>query len=139
MSAVSLLLYPVFMPVNSKHQRKGVDAFTLVEIMVVVMILGLILAIAVPYYVNQRASAQSDMCVNNLLKIDDAACLFALEHGKRTGGSVVYPQDLTPYIKLNSANVIPSCPAGGNYSLIIIGTHPTCSLGSTVSPPHVLP
>ena len=47
--------------------------------------------------------------------------------------------DLTPYIKLNSANLIPPCPAGGSYTCNTVGTAPTCSLGATVDPQHVLP
>jgi prepilin-type N-terminal cleavage/methylation domain-containing protein len=114
-------------------------AFTLVEIMIVSAILGLLVSIAVPYYVRQSASTQANICINTLLKIDDAACEFALEQGRKTGDPLNYPQDLTPYIKLNGANRIPPCPAGGNYSLNSVGAIPVCSLGSSVSPVHILP
>jgi prepilin-type N-terminal cleavage/methylation domain-containing protein len=113
--------------------------FTMVEIMIVVMILGLLVAIAVPNYVNQRATAQAQTCINNLVKIDDATCQFALENGKKTGDVINFPNDLTPYIKLNSAGQIPPCPSGGNYSVGVVGAHPVCSLGSTVYPQHVMP
>ena len=113
--------------------------FTLVEIMIVVAILGLLLAIAVPNYVRQRASAQANICINNLLKLDDAACQFALERGKKSGDALSFSSDLTPYIKLNSTALIPACPASGTYSLAVIGSHPTCSLGNSVSPAHILP
>ena len=114
-------------------------AFTLVEIMIVVAILGLLMAIAVPYYVRQRSTAQANSCISNLLKLDDAVCQFALERGKKTGDAVAYPQDLTPYIKLNSVGQIPTCPASGFYALAAVGSHPTCSLGVSVSPQHVIP
>jgi prepilin-type N-terminal cleavage/methylation domain-containing protein len=114
-------------------------AFTLVEIMIVVAIVGLLASIAVPYYVRQRASTQANICINTLLKLDDAACEFALEHGKKTGDPLNYPQDLTPYIKLNGSNQIPPCPAGGSYTLNSVGSVPVCSLGSSVNPVHVLP
>ena len=114
-------------------------AFTLVEIMIVIAILGLLLAIAVPYYVRQRATAQANSCINNLIKLDDAASQFALENGKKTGSAVNYPPDLTPYIKLNSTGQIPICPANGSYSITAVGSHPTCSLGNTVTPQHVVP
>jgi len=116
-------------------------AFTLVEIMIVVAILGLLLAIVIPNYVRARANAQSSTCINNMRKVEDAANQFALETGKKTGDPITYPDDLIPYIKLNSAGSIPSCPAGGTYTVDNTGTKPdtTCSLGSTVNPVHIIP
>jgi prepilin-type N-terminal cleavage/methylation domain-containing protein len=124
---------------NAVGRAEHEAGFTLVEILIVVLILGLLLAIAVPNYVEQRGAAQAQTCINTLLKIDDAACQFALEHGKKTGDVISYPTDLTPYIKLNSAGKIPPCPAGGSYIEGVVGVNPVCSLGSTVSPAHVLP
>ena len=114
-------------------------AFTLVEIMIVVMILGLLLAMVVPFYVRQRATAQSNSCINNLVKLDDAACQFALERGKKSGDALAYPQDLTPYIRLNSGGEIPTCPASGFYSVASVGSRPVCSLGGAVTPAHLIP
>jgi prepilin-type N-terminal cleavage/methylation domain-containing protein len=113
--------------------------FTLVEIMIVVAIIGLLAAIAIPNFVTARQNAQARACINNLTKIDAAASQFALEHGKKTGDDINYPHDLTPYITLNAAGKIPPCPAGGSYAIEAVGDRPTCSLRSTVSPAHVLP
>jgi prepilin-type N-terminal cleavage/methylation domain-containing protein len=120
-------------------QIKSARAFTLVEIMMVVLILSMLLAIVVPYYVKQRATAQANACINNLLKIENAACEFALETGKKTGDPINFPADLKPYLKLTQASEIPPCPAGGIYTLNFVGTNPLCSLGSLVNPPHRLP
>jgi prepilin-type N-terminal cleavage/methylation domain-containing protein len=113
--------------------------FTLVEIMIVVAILGLLCAIAIPNYVKARANSQANACINNLRQIAGAVDQFALEKGKTTGYAVSYPNDVTPYIKLNSGQSIPGCPAGGNYTLQTVGSVPqaTCSLGATVTPAHV--
>lgn len=118
------------------HPRAG---FTLVEIMIVVAIIGLLAAIAIPNFVTARQSAHAKACINNLRQIDAAANQFALERGRSTGDVINYPTDLLPYIKLNSAGSIPPCPAGGTYTLANVGTNPVCSLGSSVTPPHVLP
>jgi prepilin-type N-terminal cleavage/methylation domain-containing protein len=114
-------------------------AFTLVEIMIVVAIIGLLAAIAIPNFVKARATAQANGCINNLRQIDSAANEFALEQGKKTGDPIAFPTDLTPYIKLNAAGSIPSCPAGGNYTDNSVGAQPLCSLSTSVTPAHVLP
>ena len=120
-----------------KNLRKG--GFTLVEIMIVVAIIGLLAAIAIPNFIKARATSQANACINNLRQIDAAANQFALEQGKTTGAAIVLGTDLTPYIKLNSNNSIPGCPAGGTYTETAVGTSPVCSLGTTVTPKHVLP
>ena len=120
--------------------RKSSKAgFTLVEIMIVVAIIGLLAAIAIPNFVRARTTSQMNACINNLRQIDAAANEFALEKGLKTGNKINFPDDLTPYIKLNSARKIPPCPQGGTYSIKRVGDTPTCSLGTNVNPPHVLP
>ena len=113
--------------------------FTLVEIMIVVAIIGLLAAIAIPNFVKARATSQANACINNLRQIDAAANEFALEQSKKTGDPITYPTDLTPYIKLNSSSSIPPCPAGGSYTCANVGPSPTCNLGSTITPSHILP
>ena len=113
--------------------------FTLVEIMIVVAIIGLLAAIAIPNFVRARATSQANACINNLRQIDAAANQWALEAKKKAGDTITIGTDLTPYIKLNSAGVLPPCPAAGTYALATVGPSPTCSLGSTVTPSHRLP
>ena len=114
--------------------------FTLVEIMIVVAIIGLLAAIAIPNFVKARATSQANACINNMRQLDAACNQFALENKKTTGYQPT-DTDVTPYIKLNAGNSLPPCPAGGSYSYAAIGTVPSvnCNLGSTVTPPHVMP
>ena len=118
--------------------KVGLGGFTLVEIMIVVAIIGLLCAIAIPYYVKSRANAQANACINNMRQIDGAMQQFAIERDKTVVALVNYPGDLTPYIKLNSTSQIPVCPANGVYTVAPVGIDPSvlCSLGTTVSPPH---
>ena len=114
--------------------------FTLVEIMIVVAIIGLLAAIAIPNFVKARATSQQNACINNMRQITAAVNQWALENGQQTGTSV-NNNDLTPYIQLNSNSSIPGCPAGGTYTLGAVGNLPqvTCSLKTLTAEPHKMP
>ena len=59
--------------------------FTLVEIMIVVAIIGLLAAIAIPNFVKARESAQLNSILNNLRIVEGAKDQWALENKKGTG------------------------------------------------------
>jgi prepilin-type N-terminal cleavage/methylation domain-containing protein len=117
------------------------QGFTLVEIMIVVAVIGLLAAIAIPNFVHSRAKSQATACINNMRQIDYAIQQFAMEKGLANGTTINFPNDLTPYIKLNVNSSIAGCPANGIYTAQLIGNTPSvlCSLGSTVDPAHILP
>ncbi|MDR3460102.1 MAG: hypothetical protein P4N60_21965 [Verrucomicrobiae bacterium] len=71
-----------------------------------------------------------NQCINNLRQIDAAKNQWALENGK-TSAATPKEEDLAPYLK---GNVVPTCPAGGVYTLNALDKSPTCSIEG-----HVLP
>lgn len=110
------------------------NAFTLVEIMIVVAIIGLLAAIAIPNYVQARKTAQKNACINNLRQIDSAIQQWALNEKKGSGSAVSF-SDISVYLK---SQVV--CPAGGttfedSYVVVDVDTKPVCKKEST----HVLP
>ena len=107
------------------HQTIGRAGFTLVEIMIVVVLIGLLASIALPNFIKSRTTTQTDVCINNLRIIDDAIQQWALEE-KRGANAAVEFADISPYMK---RNVI--CPAGGasfadSYSISTVGEEPSC-------------
>jgi prepilin-type N-terminal cleavage/methylation domain-containing protein len=101
------------------------SAFTLVEIMIVVAIIGLLAAIAIPNFIKARESSQKNACIANLKQMDGAKNAWALEH-KKVSSHVPNDTDLfgaTLYIREK-----PGCPADGAYTLAAVSAKPTCSI-----------
>ena len=93
--------------------------FTLVEIMIVVAIIGLLAAIAVPNFVKARNTAQSNACINNMRQIDSAIQQWALENRKADDAD---PSAATAEIaKWIKGDQLPLCPSG-NKSYTIMGS-----------------
>jgi type II secretory pathway pseudopilin PulG len=109
-----------------------------VEIMIVVAIIGLLAAVAIPNFIRARESAQADTCIGNLRQLDGAVQQWALENSQNTS-SPVELDDIRPYIGRVTAGQLPDCPGGGAYEVTDVGTKPRCTIGNTALVPHVLP
>jgi prepilin-type N-terminal cleavage/methylation domain-containing protein len=117
----------------NKSRQSG---FTLVEIMIVVAIIGLLAAIAIPNFVKARTASQKSACIANMRQIEGAKWTWALE-AKKSDNVTVNVTDIigsTSYIK--SEPFCPAVAAGTSYSYGTVGTQVTCPSGIA---DHVLP
>jgi prepilin-type N-terminal cleavage/methylation domain-containing protein len=85
---------------NKLNKRRG--GFTLVEIMIVVAIIALLAAIAVPGFLRARKRSQATRILNDLRMIDSAVDQYAIENNKKTGDPITSAQWI-PYVKKGSA------------------------------------
>ena len=110
-----------------KTRNARTAGFTLVEIMIVVAIIGLLAAIAIPNFVKARTTAQKNACIQNLKQIDSAKEQWALEN-KKTEGTTTAGSEAAINAFMKSA---PDCQGGGTYTYNAVGTNPSCSLSGS--------
>ena len=108
--------------------RKG--GFTLVEIMIVVAIIGLLAAIAIPNFIRARATTLTNKCINNLRLIQAAKDQYAIENPV---ADTVAPSTANIQVYLKN-DTVPSEPTGSDYGINAINTNATCNVGGD----HVL-
>jgi prepilin-type N-terminal cleavage/methylation domain-containing protein len=104
--------------------------FTLVEIMIVVAIIGLLTAIAIPAFIQYRNDARAGLCQNNLRLISHAKEDYAVKYNLETGSSV-NATDINVYIGSETDTSNPACPSSGSYTYNVIDTAPSCTYVGT--------
>ena len=107
--------------------------FTLLEIMVVILIIGILLAIAVPQFINSRTRSQQRACISSLRGIESAKELYTYKNNLKQGDPIDGNLAWTDY----SRQPYPICPSGGSYTVGLVGELPSCSLNAA-TPPHMI-
>lgn len=133
--------------------KKG---FTLVEIMIVVAIIGLLAAIAIPSFMRARTTSQANACINNLRQIEAAKDQYALENGLTNLSTACGMVDIGPTTNVQGGFIKqwPLCPASTSiqakapslslaeydYTINAIGSNAACRrLPPPALPAHLLP
>ncbi len=111
-----------------KQNRCRQRGFTLIEIMIVVLIIGILLSIALPSFVRTRETSQTKGCIETLYKIQLAKEQWAMDNNKPSTDTPaetdLWPDDGSSYMR-----TAPRCPGGGTYQINSINSMPTCSVG----------
>jgi prepilin-type N-terminal cleavage/methylation domain-containing protein len=111
------------------HKSRG--GFTLVEIMIVVAIIALLAAIAVPGFIRARKRSQASRILEDLRMIDAAIDQYAIETNKSTNHTVAWSPDIIAYLKPNSqlyitgASVLGQSYAGMTWQVDVTINTPT--------------
>lgn len=105
--------------------NREVGGFSLIEMLIVLGILGIILALAIPNFTRSRAEARKQLCIENLSQIESAKQLWGLENQKHAGATPVISDMVGPtsYLK-----VMPQCAGGGTYAFNALGDNATCTI-----------
>ena len=99
-----------------------------------VLIIGILLAIAVPSFISARESARAKACVDNLSKLSSATQQYAMDNRIAATSALTAAQFAAlapPYVKS-----FPSCPAGGNYLPgATVSASPSCDISGIAGAP----
>ncbi|MBI2844719.1 MAG: prepilin-type N-terminal cleavage/methylation domain-containing protein [Armatimonadetes bacterium] len=97
--------------------------FTLIEMTIVVLIIGILAMIALPAYMNVRENSRARVCRSHLRHLQDAKERWALDNRKIASDEATLDDLIPNYLKET-----PLCPSSGTYDLKTVGEDVTCSI-----------
>jgi len=128
-------------PLRRRRQSRRQSGFTLVEIMIVVLIIGVLLNIAAPAFIGARDKGQARACVKNLTNLMTAKEIYVMENKVPTSSvTPVTWTNLKGYIRSGGnadPTLGPPCPTNGalHYTIDIPANLPTCPYGASGANP----
>ena len=106
--------------------------FTLVEVLIVTLIMGVLLSIAMPQFIRARENSGTTGCKFNLKELQGAKERWAMDNNRPAEDTPTMSDLVVPGVYLKNT---PMCPAGGAYDIGRLNQRPECSLGGD----HLLP
>ncbi|MDO8586074.1 MAG: prepilin-type N-terminal cleavage/methylation domain-containing protein [Armatimonadota bacterium] len=113
-------------------RKKRSAGFTLIEIMIVVLIIAILLAIAIPNFLRARETSRAKSCQANMRQIETAKEQWAMDNKKAATDTPVAADLVTEYMR-GTEDVLPGCPSSGTYTIANLSTRPSCSIGTNGS------
>lgn len=110
------------------RQVKKTAGYTLIELMIAVVIIGILASIALPNYYKTRIGTRKSICMNNLRQTEAAVDRWVFENDINEGRILSAEEESKIYGYLKNGK--PVCPADGTYTITAIGSFPqvTCSV-----------
>ena len=120
------------------HQKRFWRGFTLVEIMIVVLIIAMLLAIAIPNFMKARDVSRAKACQSNLKNLVGAKERWAMDNSRGATDTPTMAELAQPGVYLRST---PECPSSGTYTVGRLDQMPVCSIGGTLgaADAHIVP
>ena len=93
---------------------KSQSGFTLIELIMVIVILGILAAVAIPKFVDLSGNAKTGACKSNQAVIESAAAIKYAQNA--AAGSPGFPEDVLTNKDYYANGKVPTCPKGGTYT-----------------------